>query len=278
METKICSKCGLEKELTEFHKCSKGKDGFKCICKSCISINNKLNIEKNRERSKKWSLKNPNAKIRKNEKRKQQYNDNKEIRKQILKINKKWRLNNKNKIKENNIIYQQKNKEKLKIKKKEYREKNKEKVNESTRKWIVENYDYYMKKNKEYRSSEKGLKNKRENYYKNKDINKYIIAWRSVLSNTLKRFGTKKEGHTIKLLGYSAIELKEHLENKFMSGMTWDNWGEWHIDHIKPVSSFNINEKMSVVNSLNNLQPLWANDNLKKSNKIVDNLKNNKNG
>jgi len=78
-------------------------------------------------------------------------------------------------------------------------------------------------------------------------------------------------------LGYSAIKLKESIESKFMTGMTWENWGEWHIDHIKPVSSFNKNEKVSTVNSLDNLQPLWAIDNLKKGNKIINNLKNNNN-
>jgi len=51
--------------------------------------------------------------------------------------------------------------------------------------------------------------------------------------------------------------------------MSWENRGEWHIDHIKPVSSFDKSEKMSVVNSLDNLQPLWAKDNLSKGSKII---------
>jgi hypothetical protein len=49
--------------------------------------------------------------------------------------------------------------------------------------------------------------------------------------------------------------------------MTWDNHGEWHIDHIKPISSFNVYDDPSVVNSLENLQPLWGIDNMIKSNK-----------
>jgi hypothetical protein len=85
-----------------------------------------------------------------------------------------------------------------------------------------------------------------------------------LLHNTIKRFGTKKENTTINELGYSAIELRENMIKKFKTGMSWDNWGEWHIDHIKPVSQFNKTEKQSVVNSLENLQPLWAIDNLKK--------------
>jgi hypothetical protein len=48
--------------------------------------------------------------------------------------------------------------------------------------------------------------------------------------------------------------------------MSWDNWGEWHIDHIIPVSKFEKETPPSIVNSLSNLQPLWAIDNYKKSN------------
>jgi hypothetical protein len=70
--------------------------------------------------------------------------------------------------------------------------------------------------------------------------------------------GTDKEGHTIDMLGYSALELKIHIITLFTIGMSWSNYGEWHIDHIKPVSSFNKNEKVSVVCALKNLQPLWS--------------------
>jgi len=49
--------------------------------------------------------------------------------------------------------------------------------------------------------------------------------------------------------------------------MSWDNYGEWHIDHIKPVSLFDELENVNVVNSLDNLQPLWASENLSKGNK-----------
>lgn len=68
------------------------------------------------------------------------------------------------------------------------------------------------------------------------------------------------------MLGYSANELKSHLELLFKEGMTWENYGEWHIDHIKPVSLFEDFEDIKLVNALDNLQPLWANENLSKSN------------
>ena len=53
--------------------------------------------------------------------------------------------------------------------------------------------------------------------------------------------------------------------------MTWDNYGEWHIDHIKPISSFDLkdakNQKLAM--HYTNLQPLWAKDNISKGNKIL---------
>jgi hypothetical protein len=80
--------------------------------------------------------------------------------------------------------------------------------------------------------------------------------------------GTKKEKNTHEILGYSAYDFKLHIEKLFLSGMTWENWGEWHIDHIKPVSSFDKKEDPKIVNSLTNIQPLWAKDNIIKSDKI----------
>jgi hypothetical protein len=60
------------------------------------------------------------------------------------------------------------------------------------------------------------------------------------------------------MLGYSANDLKVHIESLWTPGMTWDNHGEWHIDHIRPLSSFPQDADVSIVNALANLQPLWA--------------------
>ena len=59
---------------------------------------------------------------------------------------------------------------------------------------------------------------------------------------------------------------KKYLEEGFQEGMSWTNYGEWHIDHIKPVCSFDKETHPSVVN---NLQPLWAKDNFSKGKKIL---------
>lgn len=75
------------------------------------------------------------------------------------------------------------------------------------------------------------------------------------------------------LVGYSAIDLMEHLERQFTKGMGWDNMGDWHIDHIRPVSFFAFTSENDPgfleCWALANLRPLWKTDNLAKGRKIT---------
>lgn len=76
------------------------------------------------------------------------------------------------------------------------------------------------------------------------------------------------------LLGYTTQDLMHHLARQFRDGMTWENYGQWHVDHIRPVSSFEFSsaedpEFLSCW-ALSNLQPLWALENKKKSNRWID--------
>lgn len=79
----------------------------------------------------------------------------------------------------------------------------------------------------------------------------------------------KKEGRRwATLVGYTLKELCEYLEKQFRKGMSWANYGKWHIDHIIPISKFPFesfeDEGFKKAWSLNNLQPLWADENMKK--------------
>ena len=92
---------------------------------------------------------------------------------------------------------------------------------------------------------------------------------RSCLNTAIKN--NQKSGSAVKDLGCSIPEFKTYIESKFKPGMSWDNWGKkgWHIDHIKPLSAFDLNnnkEQLLKACHCTNLQPLWARENLVKSN------------
>lgn len=81
-----------------------------------------------------------------------------------------------------------------------------------------------------------------------------------------------KHGSAVRDLGCSIEEFKTHLESKFQHGMTWENYGRkgWHIDHIKPLSSFDLTdgEQLKIACNYKNMQPLWWNDNLSKGSHV----------
>ena len=83
--------------------------------------------------------------------------------------------------------------------------------------------------------------------------------------------GHSKSKPTIKLLGCTIEELWQHFEKKFQRGMTRENHGEWHVDHIIPCASFDLTnpEQQAKCFHYTNLQPLWASDNLKKGSKLT---------
>lgn len=185
---------------------------------------------------------------------------------------KEYRRKAKKKIKEYNDIYYQKNKNKelkrakkyrkenpLKVSKtlKNYRNKNKEKINK--------NFKCYYQKNRK-----KIIKQKVDyNTFKYKtDINFKIKSnLRAHLRTALKR--NYKAGSAVRDLGCSIPKLKLYLESKFKLGMNWENYGlyGWHIDHIIPLVSFNLSNRVEFLKACHytNLQPLWAEENLKKN-------------
>lgn len=79
--------------------------------------------------------------------------------------------------------------------------------------------------------------------------------------------GKLKACSSLQLLGCSPAALKEHLERQFTSGMTWENQGRWHVDHIRPCVSFDLTDpdEQRKCFHFTNLQPLWAKDNMTKA-------------
>lgn len=104
--------------------------------------------------------------------------------------------------------------------------------------------------------------------YKNDPAFKVKCNLRSRLGMALKGLGAKKSGPTFDLLGCSVEEWMQHLESQFRPGMTWENYGPvWHVDHIKPCAAFNLldPEQQRLCFSWTNTQPLFAEENLRKS-------------
>ncbi len=78
--------------------------------------------------------------------------------------------------------------------------------------------------------------------------------------------GGWKKGSAVELLGCSTAEAIKHIEAAFEPGMSWSNWGEWHIDHIRPLASFDLNDPEQLARACHytNIRPLWKEDNLRK--------------
>ncbi|MFY8248312.1 MAG: hypothetical protein ACOVJ5_01270 [Gloeomargaritales cyanobacterium] len=121
----------------------------------------------------------------------------------------------------------------------------------------------------QYRLSNKDKNNTREKNRKLVDpLYKLSGNIRSLIGICVKNQGYKKTSKTSQILGCSFEDLKNHLENQFTEGMTWNNYGKWELDHIYPVSRATDEEHLIILNHYTNFQPLWKEDNRSKSNKL----------
>ena len=128
---------------------------------------------------------------------------------------------------------------------------------------------------KYYKENQEKIYIKTKNYQKNKKQKDPIFKLRCNIKNliyiSIKKQGYSKKSKTFEILGCSYEDFKKHLERQFKKGMTWNNQGEWHLDHIYPVSLAKDEHEVIKLNHYTNFQPLWAKDNLEKHNKIIEN-------
>jgi hypothetical protein len=206
MENKVCSKCGIEKEVCQFHKWKYGPDGYKRECKECRKLETKTYYSNNNEKVK-------------------------------LRVNK-YRKSNPDKVKEVRTRIYERDRERILMVNKLYRENNREKRNEYTR---------------------------------NRKSTDPIFKLKHLMNSRMRIFmrsrNIKKHNKTFDIIGCTPNELKEHIQTQFNDGMSWDNQGEWHIDHIIPLSSGKNEDEIIRLCHYTNLQPLWAIDNIKKGSK-----------
>ena len=159
--------------------------------------------------------------------------------------------------------YTKDNKEKLKEKAKEYRKSNREYYNEYAKKYRQANKDKIRERRKEYFKEYTRERRKNDSLFK---IKCYLTSRTSI---AFKNQGYSKNTKTQEMLGVDWEIAKQHIERQFTKGMNWNNQGEWHIDHIIPLASASTLERLKELCHYTNLQPMWAIDNLIKSDKII---------
>ena len=201
---KQCTKCKQVKELTEFGKNGRLKNGLQSQCKYCI---------------------------------------------------KSYYQANKDKIRANQQAYYEANKKKISEKGKEFREANKEKIKATKQAYYEANKEKIIAYAAKYQKERMQTDN----------LFRLQHRLRTRTSQAFKAQGYSKKTKTQQMLGVDWEVAKAHIERQFKKGMSWSNYGEWHIDHIIPLASAKTEAELIKLCHYRNLQPLWAEENLSKN-------------
>jgi hypothetical protein len=157
-------------------------------------------------------------------------------------------------------------------------------------KYYEQNRGVFLEKRREYRENNKeAVTEQKRKSYQNRDVEKHREYYREYQRNRAQNDPSwrisqrirgrisraisknyKKAASSMTLLGCTIEEMRTFLEAEFEEGMTWENHGEWHVDHIRPCASFNLEypEEQKKCFHWTNLQPLWAADNLAKGDRL----------
>lgn len=235
MSTKCCTKCKGVFPIENFSKHAGRKDGLSSLCKACKS-----------ELDAAYRLDNA-EKIKDRYRRRLEENPN--YHAEIY-------AKDPEKHRARAAAYQRENPDKVAKRNKRFREDNPN----YGREWEAANADRVKKKRR-------------------KQFEKKMATPRGRLENSIKvgvhrglSKGSKAGRKTFEILGYTSSQLKEHLEDRFLPGMTWENYGRWHVDHMIPRSAFNY-ETVDDIDfkrcwALENLRPMWAKENIRKGAKL----------
>jgi hypothetical protein len=140
----------------------------------------------------------------------------------------------------------------------------------NNKRWYRQNKQNKLLKNKEWRQANGERVRCYHREYQREKRKDPIYRLHQAISSGVRKVlkGEKCRSKWEALLGFAVEDLKSHLQSKFKKGMSWDNYGSWTIDHIKPISHFSKTEFKECW-SLANLQPLWASENFAKGNRYV---------
>lgn len=281
---KKCTNCKQEKTLESFYKDSSRADGREFICKDCRKQKRKK-IEENRNQEelkkcgncketkkfKEFYAGRPECKECTKSNRNKRYKENPEKQKEL---SRKHRIKNRDACNEYLRLWRKENKEYEKMyNKKRFKENRDERLRDS-KKYYEKNKEKIQEYLKLYRQKNKEELNiKRRDYvkkrHKEKPITKVKKRLRSRTSAAFRAKKWSKRSSYKEFLGCEYDTAMKHIESQFTEGMNWDNHGlyGWHIDHIIPLSLAKNIKELEELCRYTNLQPLWAEDNLRKGNK-----------
>ena len=276
---RVCSKCGVEKPATlEFfdNYRDRGKLRQRAFCRDCLNARSRAYRAANPNKTREWDKRNQEKNRGAGSdyvKRKYARTDKAKAREALHR----WKAENPDKVRVMEVARNERVKEQRRTDP-TFREQ----CNKRARRWRERRKDDPAYREARNESSRKWhAKNKnRQNAYKrrlNAQRRKTDINFK-IRNNIRRRINLalkegKKGGRALTALGCSIDALRRHIEKQFLPGMTWDNWGrgwngarEWHLDHIKPLSSFDLSdpEQFSIACHHTNLKPLWAADNIAK--------------
>jgi len=268
---KCCKKCGVEKDFSEFRRNKKIKSGYNSYCNNC-----QYNYHKE------WRLKNPlkptSAGIR--------IYESKKLAEELL-LNGLIKCSTCKTIKSTTSFYKKQSRckscqrdsyIKIRDEKRDRRKRIKEETKHTkqlNRKFWEKNY-YIKNKNKykkRYAQNKTKLNKQRTENHKKRYLNDELYRFKSNLrtrtSIAFSKSRWNKNTGNEAMLGCSYETAFKHIEKQFTKGMSWSNKNKWHIDHIIPLASAKDKEELIKLCHYKNLQPLWAEDNLKKGTKIL---------
>ncbi|MDQ8050710.1 hypothetical protein [Luteibacter sp.] len=240
---KTCTKCGVEKSLDEYFSRPSASDGKMSHCKTCKTASYKAWVDRNRERVNAAS----NERYRRSERRKQRLSTAAE-RKRI-------------------------SAEKSAARKKAFRAEYEKRPHVVAYRTAYKAKPERIKKTSQLRKRPEKLSARAAKMRAlRKTDPKVLLNGRMTCQMRAKLRGQKAGRSWRSMVDYTVEELRAHLERQFLRGMGWHNAGEWHIDHIIPVSSFNYTSpddlEFKRCWALANLRPLWGRDNIRKSNRV----------
>lgn len=166
-------------------------------------------------------------------------------------------------------LYRESNLDKCQKRDRAYHDKNRILRNENRRRHAQKNKEHCRSQSRIYALEHPEVGRRSSRKYNQKPKRKLAAALRMRVRHAL--HGRNKSARTLELVGCSIEHLKLWLTFYFQKDMSWENYGEWHIDHIKPCAKFDLSDpaQQRACFHYTNLQPLWAGDNIRKGDKYV---------